>query len=58
MRINGIGTASMLIAVLAAAVGFQRDRPATNVGAPAAQQFPLSPRCATEIFEAAEEEDI
>jgi CubicO group peptidase (beta-lactamase class C family) len=44
VRINGIGTASMLIAVLAAALGFQRDRPATNVGAPAAQQFPLSPR--------------
>jgi CubicO group peptidase (beta-lactamase class C family) len=44
VRINGIGTAPMLIAVLAAAVGFQKDRPATNVGAPAAQQFPLSPR--------------
>src|SRR5712691_5242057 len=44
MRNYGIRTAPMLIVVLSAVVGFQRDKPATNVGAQAAQQAPLSPR--------------
>ena len=46
MRTNGIWTTSLLMAVLAAVVACQRDRPATNVAASAAQQVAVSPPAA------------
>src|SRR5205809_5822108 len=46
MRTNGISTTALLIAALAAMVGCQRDRPATNTGASAAQQVAVSPLAA------------
>src|SRR2546426_6281832 len=46
MRTNGIWTTSLLMAVLAAVVACQRDRPATNVAASAAQQVACSPPAA------------
>jgi CubicO group peptidase (beta-lactamase class C family) len=44
MRNYAIMTAPLLIAVLSVVGGYQRDKPATNVGAQAAQQIRLSPR--------------
>jgi CubicO group peptidase (beta-lactamase class C family) len=44
MRTIGIGMAPMLIVILSAVVGYQRDKFATNAGAPPAQQASLSPR--------------
>src|SRR2546428_9814078 len=46
MRTSGIWTTPVLIAVLAAMVGCQRDRPALNAGASAAQQVAVSPLAA------------
>jgi hypothetical protein len=46
MRTNGMWTTPLLIAVLAVVVGCQRDRPATNAGASAAQQVAVSPLAA------------
>src|SRR5205809_6425748 len=46
MRTNGISTTALLIAALAAMVGCQRDRPALNAGASAAQQVAVSPLAA------------
>src|SRR3989442_13378668 len=46
MRTSGIWTTPALIAVLAAMVGCQRDRPALNAGASAAQQVAVSPLAA------------
>src|SRR5438552_763264 len=46
MRTNGISTTALLIAALAAMVGCQKDRLATNTGAPAAQQVAVSPLAA------------
>ena len=46
MRTNSIWTTSLLIAVLAPIVGCQRDRPAANAGASAAQQVAVSPLAA------------
>src|SRR5437879_1562704 len=43
MRTNGISTTALLIASLAAMVGCEKDRPATNTGASAAQQVAVSP---------------
>ena len=43
MRTNDISTTALLIAALAAMVGCQKDRPATNTGASAAQQVAVSP---------------
>src|SRR5438093_4762839 len=43
MRTNGISTTALLTAGLAARVGGQKDRPATNTGASAAQQVAVSP---------------
>src|SRR5207248_9500706 len=46
MRTNGIWTTALLIAALAAMAGCQKDGPATNTDASAAQQVAVSPLAA------------